>query len=76
MLGIKKIDLFILRKFFQMFLGCFLICLFVFMMQFVWKHIETMVGKGLGLDILARFFFYMGVSLVPMALPMSVLLTS
>ena len=68
--------MFILRKFFQMFLGCFLICLFVFMMQFVWKHIETMVGKGLGFDILARFFFYMGVSLVPMALPMSVLLTS
>lgn len=76
MLGIKKIDIFILRKFFQMFLGCFLICLFVFMMQFVWKHIETMVGKGLGLDILAQFFFYMGVTLVPMALPMSVLLTS
>lgn len=76
MIGIKKIDIFILRKFFQMFLGCFLICLFVFMMQFVWKHIETMVGKGLGLDILAQFFFYMGVTLVPMALPMSVLLTS
>lgn len=76
MLGIKKIDIFILRKFFQLFLGCFLICLFVFMMQFVWKHIETMVGKGLGLDILAQFFFYMGLTLVPMALPMSVLLTS
>ena len=76
MLSIKKIDIFILKKFFQMFLGCFLICLFVFMMQFVWKHIETMVGKGLGLDILAQFFFYMGVSLVPMALPMAILLTS
>lgn len=73
---IKKIDIFILRKFFQLFLGCFLICLFVFMMQFVWKHIETMVGKGLGLDIMAQFFFYMGISLVPMALPMSILLTS
>ena len=67
MLGIKKIDIFILRKFFQLFLGCFLICLFVFMMQFVWKHIETMVGKGLGLDILAQFFFYMGLTLVPIA---------
>ncbi len=76
MLGIKKIDIFILRKFFQLFLGCFLICLFVFMMQFVWKHIETMVGKGLGMDVLAQFFFYMALTLVPMALPMSVLLTS
>ncbi len=76
MLGMKKIDIFILRKFFQLFLGCFLICLFVFMMQFVWKHIETMVGKGLGMDVLAQFFFYMALTLVPMALPMSVLLTS
>ncbi len=76
MLGIKKIDIFILRKFFQLFLGCFLICLFVFMMQFVWKHIETMVGKGLGIDVLAQFFYYMALTLVPMALPMSVLLTS
>lgn len=76
MLGVKKIDTFILKKFFMLFMGCFLICLFVFMMQMVWKQIEVLVGKGLGIDILAQFFYYMALSLVPVALPMSVLLTS
>lgn len=76
MLRPKIIDIFILRQFFQMFLGCFCICLFVFMMQFVWTHIEEMVGKGLGFDVLAKFFYYMAISLVPMALPMATLLTS
>lgn len=76
MIGLKKIDVFILKKFFMLFLGCFFICLFVFMMQMVWKHIENMVGKGLGLDILGEFFLYMAMTLVPVALPMSILLTS
>ena len=73
---IKKIDVFVLKKFFLLFLGCFCICLFVFMMQFVWKHIDSLVGKGLGIDVLMEFFWYMALSLVPMALPMAVLLTS
>ena len=51
MLGIKKIDTFVLKKFFLLFLGCFCICLFVFMMQFVWKHVNDLVGKGLGIDV-------------------------
>lgn len=76
MLGIKKIDIFVLKKFMLLFLGCFFICLFVFMMQFVWKHIADLVGKGLGMDVLAEFFYYMALSLVPMALPMAILLTS
>lgn len=76
MLGIKKIDVFVLKKFLLLFLGCFCICLFVFMMQFVWKHIADLVGKGLGMDVLAEFFYYMALSLVPMALPMAILLTS
>ena len=73
---IKKIDVFVLKKFFLLFLGCFCICLFVFMMQFVWKHVNDLVGKGLGMDVLAQFFWYMALTLVPMALPMAVLLTS
>ena len=72
MLGVRKIDVFVLKKFFLLFLGCFCICLFVFMMQFVWKHIDSLVGKGLGVDVLMEFFWYMALSLVPMALPMAV----
>lgn len=76
MLGIKKIDLYILKKFLPLFVGAFFICLFVFMMQFTWRYVEELVGKGLSLDILAQFFWYMGITLVPTALPPAVLLAS
>ena len=76
MIGIKKIDLYILKKFLPLFAAAFFICLFVFMMQFTWRYVEELVGKGLSLDILAQFFWYMGITMVPMALPPAVLLAS
>lgn len=59
-----------------MFVGAFFVCLFVFMMQFTWRYIDQLVGKGLTLDILAQFFWYMALTLIPQALPLSVLLAS
>ena len=76
MLGIKKLDLYILKKFLPLFFGAFFICLFVFMMQFTWRYIDELIGKGLPLDILGQFFWYMGITLIPMSLPLAILLAS
>lgn len=76
MTPIKKLDMFILKKFLLVFFGAFFITLFVFMMQFVWRSIDSLIGKGLTVDVLGEFFWYMGISLVPMSLPMGVLLAS
>lgn len=76
MLGIKKLDLYILKKFLPLFFGAFFICLFVFMMQFTWRYIDELIGKGLSLDILGQFFWYMGITLIPMSLPLAILLAS
>ena len=73
---IKKIDIYVLKKFLLLFVGAFCICLFVLMMQAIWRYIDELIGKGLSLDILAKFFWYMGITLVPMSLPLSVLLTA
>lgn len=73
---IKKLDLYVLKKFLLLFLGAFCICLFVLMMQAMWRYIDELIGKGLTIDILARFFWYMGITLVPMSLPLSILLTA
>ena len=73
---IKKLDAYILRKFLLLFVAAFFICLFVFMMQFTWRYIDELVGKGLTLTILAQFFWYMGLSLIPTSLPLAVLLAS
>jgi len=59
-----------------MFVGAFFICLFVFMMQFTWRYIDELIGKGLSMDILGQFFWYMGLTLVPQALPLAILLAS
>jgi lipopolysaccharide export system permease protein len=45
-------------------------------MQFLWKHVDELVGKGIGLSVLAEFFLYATFSLVPMALPLAILLAS
>jgi lipopolysaccharide export system permease protein len=76
MLGIKKLDIYILKKFLPLFLGAFFISMFVLMMQFTWRYVDELIGKGLTLDILGQFFWYMGITLVPLSLPLAILLAS
>ena len=73
---IKKLDTFILKKFLLVFMAAFCITLFVFMMQFTWRYVDELIGKGLTLDILGKFFWYMGITMVPTSLPLAVLLAS
>lgn len=60
----------------MLFIGTFFICLFIFMMQFLWRYVDELVGKGLEMNVLAQFFFYSALSLVPLSLPLAVLLAS
>ena len=76
MLRIKKLDIFVLKSFCLLFTGTFFICLFIFMMQFLWKYVDEMVGKGLEISVLAQFFFYSALYLVPMSLPLAILLAA
>ena len=76
MLGIKKLDIFITKQFGLLFMGTFFICQFVLMMQFLWRYVDELIGKGLSLDVMAQFFWYMGLMLLPQALPLAILLSS
>ena len=76
MLRIKKLDIFILKSFLLLFSGTFFICLFIFMMQFLWRYVDELVGKGLEIDVLAQFFFYSGLTLIPLSLPLAILLAA
>lgn len=73
---IKKIDIFVFKAYSLLFVGTFFICLFIFMMQFMWRWVDELIGKGLTLDILTRFFYYAGLMLIPMSLPLAILLAS
>lgn len=73
---IKRLYSYILTTFIPLFLMTFAICLFLVLMQFLWKYVEDMVGKGLDVDVIGEMFLYAALSLIPIALPLSILLAS
>ena len=73
---IKKLDIYIIKGFLQLFAGTFFICLFIFVMQFLWMWMNNLIGKGLTIDLLAKFFWYSSLTLIPMSMPLAVLLAS
>jgi len=76
MIRVKKLDIFIAKQFILLFAATFFICLFVLMMQFLWRYIDDLIGKGLSMDVLAQFFWYMSLMLIPQAFPLAILLSS
>ena len=76
MIRIKRLYLFIFQTFLPLFFMTFFICLFIVIMQFLWKYIDEMVGKGLDMAVIAELFFYAALTMVPMALPLAILLAS
>lgn len=76
MLGLKRLDSFILQRFLPLLVMTFFICTFIVLMQFLWLHLQDLVGKGVELPVLAELFTYAALSMVPMALPLAVLLAS
>ena len=73
---IKKLDSYVLRNFLSALFVTLFICLFVLLMQFLWRYVDEMIGKGLAMSVIAEFFFYSALTLVPMALPLAILLAS
>ncbi len=73
---IKKLDILIIRAFIGPFLATFLISLFVLIMQFFWLYIDDLVGKGIDFKTLAYLTGVVAVTWVPLALPLSLLLSS
>ncbi|MDY6301723.1 MAG: LptF/LptG family permease [Bacteroidales bacterium] len=76
MFKIKRLYTFMLSRFLPRFLMTFCICLFIVIMQFLWRYIDELVGKGLSMDLIAELFFHAALSLLPMALPLSILLAA
>lgn len=65
-----------LQQFIPLLCMTFLICLFIVLMQFLWRYLDDLVGKGLSISVVAELFFYAALTMVPTALPLAVLLAS
>lgn len=73
---IKKIDVFVARTFLGPFVATFFIVLFILVMQFLWKYVDDLIGKGLEWFIVGKLLFFASSSFVPIAIPLAVLLSS
>ena len=76
MFRIKKIDSYLFKSFIGLFFVTFFICLFIIVMQMIWLNVDELIGKGIPLPILGRFFFYACLYSTPLALPLAILLSS
>jgi len=72
----KKLQTYMLKSFLGPFIFTFFIALFILLLQFLWKYIDDLVGKGLEWHIIARLLFYASSTFVPLALPLAILLSS
>ncbi len=72
----KTLHRFTLKSYLLPFLLTFFVALFVLFMQFLWKWVDELVGKGLDWSTIIQLFFYISLSLVPLALPLAILLSS
>ena len=72
----KVIDRTLLKTYVGPFILTFLVVLFVFVMQFLWKYIDDMAGKGLEWYLILKLLFFMSFTFVPMSMPLGVLLSA
>lgn len=72
----KKLTSLLLRAYLGPFLATFFIAMFFLMMQFLWKYVDDLMGKGLDFKVIAELLFYVSFNLVPMALPLAIMLSS
>ncbi len=72
----RRLYFFMVKSFLGPFIMTFFIAIFVLLMQFLWKYIDDLVGKGLDFYVIAQLLFWTSTTMVPMALPLAILLSS
>ena len=72
----KRVHLFLIKSFLGPFITTFFIAVFILLMQFLWKYIDDLVGKGLEITQIAELLFYASARFVPLAIPIAMLLSS
>lgn len=73
---LKKLDRYILKTFLGPFFFIFSILFFIFIVQFAWQEMEKFIGKGLEWYTIAELLLYLGINVIQLVLPLTVLLGS
>lgn len=73
---LKKLDWYVIKTFLGPFIFIFSVLFFIFIVQFAWQQMEKFVGKGLEWYTIAELLFYLGINVVQLVLPLTILLGS
>lgn len=73
---LKRLHNYVIKLYLGPLILTFFISMFVLLMQFLWKYVDDLVGKGLDISIILELLFYASARLVPMALPLAILISS
>ena len=68
----KTLHKFLIKSFIPPFISTFCIAIFILLMQFLWKWIDELVGKGLDINIILQLIYYAAARFVPLALPIAI----
>ncbi|KPK86998.1 MAG: hypothetical protein AMS27_03665 [Bacteroides sp. SM23_62_1] len=74
--ALKRLHILVLRSFLGPFILTFLLVVFILVMQFLFRYINDLIGKGLEMGVIAEFLLYLSTSMVPMALPLALLMAA
>ena len=75
-IGLKKLNIYIIRQYIGTFIFTFFVAIFILLMQFLWTWVDEFIGKGVEFAVMFKLLFYTSVTFVPMALPLAILLSS
>ena len=73
---IKKLHVLVIKSFIPPFLATFVVAIFVLILQFLWLYVDELIGKGLQAWIIIKLLFYASIQVIPLAMPISVMLSS
>ena len=73
---IKTIHKLVLKSYIGPLIMTFFIITFILMMNFLWRYIDELTGKGLGADVIIELLFYATINLIPMGMPLAMLLAA
>ncbi len=74
--NVKLLDKLVVKGFIPPYIFAFLVAEFVLVMQFLWKYIDEIIGKGVSLGLILELIFYFAVTIIPMAIPVTILISS
>lgn len=73
---LKKLDWYIVKTFLGPFLFIFSVLFFIFIVQFAWQEMGKLVGKGLDWLTITELLFWLGINVIQLVLPLTILLGS